>query len=416
MRTRTTGASFLAIPLWSVIAILSGCIALPDQKAAYEYEVPVETDDGWRTASLSDKGMKPGPLVSLMNLLNTREPHLIHSILIAKDGSLVFEEYFEGADLDLLDEDFFRGDSLNLTVRRLTGNDLHSCASVSKSVTSQLIGVSVDRGYVAGTNLTMMSFFPDYGEFRSPAKDQISVHDMLTMTTGLPFDENSYPITDPRNDAFRLYFSRDPVAFVLGRSVAHRPGTTYQYNSGTTVLLGEIIRRSTGQSVPSFAEEHLFSPLGISAYEWAELPEAPGVSHSAGGLYLRPRDMAKIGQLMLQDGVWNGRRILSSDWVHRSVMPEVPLPGQTFALGYGYQWKVGRFGGSNAFWAAGWGGQYIVVLPDIGVVFVQTGGRYGGETMPVTYDEIIVNHILPAIEAGSNAEAATRIGTLGVEE
>jgi CubicO group peptidase (beta-lactamase class C family) len=401
MRKRV-GPTYPVFPLvWLGLGLVSGCTILPSGRGGYEYTVPVEAGDGWRTASLFDQGMNPDPIVGLMNRLRRHEDHLIHSLLIVKDGALVFEEYFDGRDVDFFGEDLLLGDTLNLVERHFTRDDLHHCASVTKSVTSQVFGIAMDRGHISGTDATMFSFFPDYAYLRSPEKDQISVRDMLSMTSGLPFDENTYPIADDRNDAFQLYFSEDPIAFVLSQDVAYPPGTTYQYNSGTTVLLGEIIRRAAGESLTSYAEEHLFSPLGIHSYEWARMPEAPGVSYGAGGLYLRPRDMAKIGQLMLQDGAWAGRPVLSSEWVRRSVTEEIMVLDGGDAEGYGFQWKLGRFGGTDAYWAAGWGGQYIVVFPDQDLVFVQTGGRYSRENVPVRYNDIIENHILPAVDAGS---------------
>lgn len=377
------------------IAIVQACIT---QGSRYEYGIPVETNDGWKTASLAEKGIDAAPLISLMDLLKKQKGHLIHGILLAKDGALVFEEYFDGEDVDLFNEGLFRDKRLNLVPKRFTRDEFHYCASVTKSVTSQVFGIAVDQGYVSGVDGKMFEFFPDYAGYRSPEKDVISIHNMLSMTTGLPFDEQTYPIADPRNDAFQLFFNEDPVAFVLGKSPVHPPGTVYQYNSGTTVLLGEIIRRATGKSVSSFAEEHLFKPLEISSYAWAEMPGARGIAYTAGGLYLRPRDMAKIGQLMLQGGVWNGHRILSQDWVNQSVVKAISVSDGREVSGYGYQWRLGSFGGAEAFWAAGWGGQYIVVLPGQKAVFVQTGGRYGGEKVPVNYIEIIEDHILPAIE------------------
>lgn len=388
------------------LMVFCGCPRLPDLSDAYRYEVPSETGDGWPTASLSAKGMEPGPFVDLMNRLQQQEDHRIHSILVVRHGSLVFEEYFAGGDVDLRDERLLRGDTLNLVWKEFTRDVPHFCASVTKSVTSQLLGIAVDRGIIAGTDETMFSFFPDYAEYQSADKDRITLHHMLTMTAGLPFDENTHPIADDRNDARRLFFSDDPLAFTLGTSVVDEPGSTYRYNSGTTVLLGEIIRRASGMSVPAFAERHLFGPLRIRSYEWVGMAGAGEVTHSAGGLYLRPRDMAKIGQLMLDDGLWNGDRVLSSEWVRRSLTPEIATPGLGNQRGCGYQWRIGRFGGFDAYWAAGWGGQYVIVLPELDLVFVQTGGQYRGENIPVSHVEILEAHILPAVRRAPGREAA----------
>ncbi len=337
------------------------------------------------------------PFVRLMSRLHATDNHLIHSILVARDGALVFEVYFDGSDLNLFDENMLTSCTLCMEEKHFTRDELHYAASVTKSVTSVAVGIAMDRGYISGTDAPMVSFFPDYAHLRAPAKDRITVHHMLSMTSGLPFDETTYPVADPRNDAFQLFVTGDPVAFVLGEDVAHTPGTTYEYSSGTTVLLGEILRRSTGQRVPAFAEEHLFTPLGITSYRWAACLGAPDVTFASGGLYLRPRDMAKIGQLMLQDGVWSGRRVLSSRWVQRSVTMAIALMSRGRAYGYGYQWRLGRYGGFAAFYAAGWGGQYIVVLPELNIVFVQTGGRYAGESVPLSHDAIIEHYVLPAV-------------------
>lgn len=398
MKPRTAHAPCLTASAFLVVILCCTCVAGLTAEQGYEYTSPAATGDGWQTASLSDVGIDEAPIVRLIGALQRRDDHLIHSIVIVKGGLLSFEEYFDGGDVDMFGEDLRRDRRVIPVEKHFTRDELHYCASVAKSVISQLFGIALDQGHIPGTDATMFSFFPDYASQRSPEKDQISLHHMLTMTSGLPFEEEAYPIEDRRNDAFRLFFSADPVEFMLSRDVVHRPGSTYQYNSGTALLLGEIIQRTTGQSVPSYAEEHLFGPLQISSARWVQMPEAPEVTHTPGGLYLRPRDMAKIGQLMLQDGVWDGRRVLSSDWIRRSITPETSFSRRGVTRGYGYQWRTESIAGFDAFLAAGWGGQYIVVLPGLDLVYVQTGGQYGSERIPVGYREIIAEYIVPATE------------------
>ncbi len=399
MKIRGLRTDSRIVSLCWAIGVVCLCAAywVPGERNQYEYRVPVETGDGWRTASLVDMGMDTDPFVRLMNRLDATENHLIHSILVVIGGTLVFEEYFDGTDLNLFDEDMMVGCTLCFEEKHFTRDELHFTASVTKSVTAQVFGVAIDRGYISGTDATMVSFFPEYPHLVTPQKDQITVHHILSMTSGLPFDERTFPISDSRNDAFQLFVTDDPLAFMLGRDVAHPPGSTYQYNSGTTVLLGEIIRRAAGQSLPSFAEEHLFAPLGITSYQWADCLEAPDVSFASGGLYLRPRDMAKIGQLMLQDGVWNGHRVLSSDWVQRSVTKATDVTDGSGIDGYGYQWKLRRYRGLDAYYASGWGEQFVVVIPEEKLVYVQTSGRYGGERIPVLHDAVIEGYVIPAI-------------------
>ncbi len=380
----------------AALSCLGATVGFPTPTQAQEssYVVPVETDDGWSTAAPADVGLDTDLLTRLMRRLQGTENH-IHSILIVKDGYLVFEAYFDGSDPNLLDENLRIGGPLRFEPQRFGREVLHFTASVTKSVTSLLVGIAIDQGYIDGTDTPMFSFFPDYAHLRTPAKDSITVHHMLSMTTGLPFDQ-SYPATDPRNESHQLFLAEDPLGFALDRDVTYPPGTTYEYNSGTTDLLGEIVRRSTGQSVSAFAEEHLFGRLGITTYRWAATAMAPDVTFASGGLYLRPRDMAKIGQLMLQDGVWNGCQVVSSEWVRRSVaMATIGPSGRDY--GYGYQWRLARYGGIPAFRAVGWGGQYIVVLPELNIVFVETAGRYSSERVRIAHDRIIEQYVLPAM-------------------
>jgi CubicO group peptidase (beta-lactamase class C family) len=379
-----------------VLGVGLGVAGAASQEPPYEYTVPAETGDGWETASLADRSMDERLLVSLMNRLHRSAGNLIHGLLVVKGGALVFEEYFPGRDVDLSDPEILRGDTLNLVPVSFGREVLHHCASVTKSVTSQLFGIALGRGGIHDTDAPMFSFFPDYADLRSPAKDSITLHHMLSMTSGLPFDEESYPLTDPRNDARRLFLSKDPLAFMLAREPKSAPGSTYQYGSGTTVLLAEIIQRSTGTDLSAFAEEHLFRPLGISSYRWAPLQGDPDVPDGAGGLYLRPRDMAKLGQVMLQGGRWKGEEVLPADWVRRSVSPQITVPRRGSFRAYGYQWKLGLLGGHEAYWAAGWGGQYVVVFPDLDLVCVQTAGRYRGEHVPLDFEEILQAYVLPA--------------------
>ena len=179
--------------------------------------------------------------------------------------------------------------------------------------------------------------------------------------------------------------------------VIFTPGTAFEYNSGNTLILGEIVRKTSGLSLDDFAEEYLFSPLGITSYQWTHCRNAGEVTFASGGLYLRPRDMAKFGQLFLQDGVWEGNRIISSEWIEASVKESIPLPvsmrDRYHAYGYGYQWwlETYNYGNINAYSARGWGNQYIVILPEANMVVVVTGGAYDVDmfNVPVKYYDIV---------------------------
>jgi CubicO group peptidase (beta-lactamase class C family) len=202
------------------------------------------------------------------------------------------------------------------------------------------------------------------------------------MTSGIPWDE-SYPYTDARNDlGHMLFFSPDPVRYVLEKRLASRPGETFVYNSGTTNLLGEIVHRKTGILLAEYARENLFHPLGITSFEWVSFPASPKMAVASSLLYLKPRDMAKIGQLYLQEGSWDGKQIVSAEWVRESTAI-IAQPGWDFGpaftnTGYGYLWWRGKFtnGDTDTIFAAGWGGQFIFIMPKINTVVVTTGGNY----------------------------------------
>jgi len=214
------------------------------------------------------------------------------------------------------------------------------------------------------------------------------------MRSGLEWNEMEVPYDDTRNDLVQLFRVPDPIEYILSKPLVAEPGTTWYYNGGNTNLLGEAIRTATGQRMDAFAEQHLFAPLGITNYEWDHLNA--DTIHASGNLQLRPRDMTKFGLLYLNDGMWNGQRIVSQEWVEASTQRRA---SPSWGGGYGYQWwlRTYDFGSKvvDAFYAAGWGGQQISVFPDLDMVVVFTGGNYVGQ---VPVDEIITRFILPAVE------------------
>ncbi|UCF21004.1 MAG: serine hydrolase [Gemmatimonadota bacterium] len=363
-----------------IILLVFGCACddLFQSDQEYTYRVPQQTGDGWTTASLGDMGMDTVPFIELMNDLQRQDDHPVHGIVVAKDGRLVFEEYFPGEHLDLSN----LRDGYDLAYEDFDRNTLHCLASDSKSVTSILLGIAVDEGLIGGADETMFSFFPDYSGLSDAVKKQITLTHMLAMASGLPWNEG-YPYADPRNDLVAMINSEDPIGYVLSKSTVAAPGTRFIYNSGTTNLLGEVIRRTSGVTLSAFAEQHLFAPLGISSYEWYGFPNAPEMVVASSTLYLRPRDMAKIGQLYLDGGVWNGTRVVSENWVTASTSEVIDVstsesPAQGYLNGYGLQWWLGTFdtGDTDFYTAAGWGGQFIIVIPGHEMVVVITAGDF----------------------------------------
>lgn len=391
---------------------IAGAAKKPQDKAkdpppkTYSYRIPDQTDDGWKTASLTDVGMETEPLVDLMDQLLNRSDHLTHGILVIKDGKLVFEEYFTGSDLvvneDTLTQLVLPDGKYATNNMEFDRDTLHFQASVTKSFTSLLLGIALDKQLIPSINEKMFSFFPEYAALNKGRKADITIEHILSMSSGIPWNE-SFPYNDSRNSIYQLLAADDPLEYILGIDLFASPGQEFSYNSGTTVLLGEIIRRSAKTSVVNFAVEHLFAPLGITEFRIINLPNAEEVFFGSSGLYLRPRDMAKIGQLVLQGGLWENKRIISSEWIRESVTQAMGFPSshalQHFAEGYGYQWWLGTYDTKNAqaYMAAGFGGQFIVVFPEIEMVVVLTGGDWYGRSPILAYDFAINNYILAAV-------------------
>ena len=349
---------------------------------------PTSGAGDWKTTSPTEVQMNADLLDQAVKHIQDGTYQNIHSLLIVKDDQLVFEKYFPGYDFNYEDEQL-RGDYV-----RHDADTRHNLASVTKSFTSALVGIAIDQGKIPGVTASLFSFFPDHAVFSDPLKEKITLEDLLTMRGGFEWNEEEVPYSDPRNDLVMLFQVSDPVGYILSKPMVNEPGTAFYYNGGCTNLLSEIIRRTTGLRLDAFAEKHLFAPLGITSFEWDFIN--PDFIHASGNLYLRPRDLAKFGLLYLQGGLWEGKRLLSEEWVQASTTQQVELSGSE---GYGYQWwrKTYPMGDGEvlSFYAAGWGGQYIKVFPDLNMVIVFTGGNYAS---PDPVDEIITDYILPSVQ------------------
>jgi CubicO group peptidase (beta-lactamase class C family) len=272
--------------------------------------------------------------------------------------------------------------------------------SVSKSVTSALVGIAVGEGRIPGVDAKAMPFFADFGIPSDPRRDRMTIADILTMRTGIRWDEESTEYTDPRNNCAVMESKVDWVRYVLEQPMAEEPGRRFVYNSGATELLSYLLAKTTGKPADEYAKERLFEPLGISFY-WKRTPK--GLADTEGGLYLSSRDLAKIGYLYLHDGVWDGRRILPEGWVRDSTREWTKTNEPPY--GYGYQWWTlppaageRRAGGdaerregrppetSGAFLAWGYGGQLLIVVPDLDLLAVFTGWNiYGHPELDPAY-------------------------------
>jgi CubicO group peptidase (beta-lactamase class C family) len=271
---------------------------------------------------------------------------------------------------------------------------LHTMQSVSKSVTSALVGIALRRGEIPGVEVPVMPYFSDFKTRPDARRDRMTLRHVLTMTTGIEWDESSVSYTDPKNDCAAMEAADDWIQYVLDRPMAFEPGERYEYNSGATQLLSHLIARTTGKPADDYAKEHLFGPLGIE-YAWKRTPK--GLADTEGGLYLRPRDLAKLGYLYLRDGVWEGRRILPEGWVKDSTSLQVATGSPDW--GYGYKWWVlshREAEALTAFAARGYGGQYCIVVPGLDLVVVLTGWNIYDR--PAISPKLALDRVLGAIK------------------
>jgi CubicO group peptidase (beta-lactamase class C family) len=321
--------------------------------------MPENFKNGWETVS-QNAGILDSTLASdLLDRIRDQTYKNISSVVIVKSGKLAVEEYFPSRD---------------------QASKLQQLHSVTKSVTAILIGISIERGLIRGVDEKISAFFPEYAEtFASPDKARLRLKDFLSMSAGLAWDEWSYPYTDARNDAVQTRSSHDPIRYILEKPMSAEPGAKFVYNSGVSMGLGEIIHKVSGLRADKFAEQYLFEPLGISNYEWTKISN--DIVETGGGLFLYPRDLAKLGHLFLNGGRWQERQIISAEWIKESTTNQtgamkLPLWMQA-ADGYGYQWWLGSLKvGDEEFRfysARGRGGQYLAVVPDRQLVTVVTG-------------------------------------------
>jgi CubicO group peptidase (beta-lactamase class C family) len=362
-----------------------GFIPQMDRDDPYIYLKPVEDDDGWRTASLKDVGLNVKPISELIRKIlhvdPADNPLNIQSLLIARYGKLVLEEYFYGFDEDRL----------------------HDMRSASKTFAPFLVGVARDCGAKIDIDASAYAQFPEYKEFANsdPHKKEITVRDLMTMTSGLACDDNDE--NSPGNEDIMQQQTAQPdwYKYTLDLPMARDPGGDQAvYCSAGINLLGGIVRNATHTWLPDFFYENVAKPLQIKTYHWNLMPSGDG--YAGGGLYLRPRDQLKLGQLYLNGGVWNGKRVVSKDWVGKSISRQSTF-GKTLGADhdYGYGWHLYHFEVGDhryrAYAAGGNGGQIVMVIPDLDLVVGFTGGAYGEFAKWYKWQtELVPQFIIPA--------------------
>jgi CubicO group peptidase (beta-lactamase class C family) len=350
---------------------------------------PASIGDGWPTATPESAGLDGERLCGIAARLKETQAN-VHAVVIVRHGKLVFEQYFPGYD-----EPWGMGEGRH----DFDATTKHDMRSASKSVVSLLVGIAIDRELIKSADEPVVKFFPDYSALKTAGWDNITLRHLLTMSSGMQWDENR-AWKDPQNDEPHLSNEADPFRYVLSKPIAAPPDIVWNYNGGGTDLLGNIIERVSGKSLEAFAREALFTPLGISDWEWMRYRNEHIAA--AAGLRLRPRDAAKIGQLVLNKGAWGGKQIVSPEWIEQSVRPRFQAIGYFSGLFfYGQQWWMGRSIAQEkeVKWIAamGSGGQRIFIVPDRDLVVMTTSGLYFQPRQGDGALDMMANFILPSI-------------------
>ncbi len=342
---------------------------------------------GWPTTTPRAVGLNAAVLDSIDAEITSGRYGYVDRMLVIRRGRIAYDKSYQH------DYDRVYGDSARargpLNAHDLTGpynyyaawwhpyyqrGDLHTLQSVTKTITSVVIGTAVTRGEFPSLDTPMLSFF-DTTKIQNidDRKRRITIRHLLTMTDGFDWREN-LPYTDPKNTTVAMEGSYDWIKFTLDQPMAREPGELWNYNSGASELLAHIFRRATQTDIEEYAARHLFAPLGIERWFWKRTPA--GLVDTEGGLYLEARDLAKIWYLFVKNGTWDGKQVLSPDWVRSSVAPAKAVASAPNAPRYGYKWWLYRNprDSTRFIWAgSGFGGQMPLAISEDDMVVVFNG-------------------------------------------
>ena len=343
------------------------------------------TESTWPSAKPEAVGLSAAKLKEMEEAIRKEEFKKITSILVARHGQLVYEQYFEG-----------------------DAETLRDTRSATKTITGMLIGIAIDRKLIANAQTPVIPYFPEKQPLQNPdpRKNRITIEDFLTMSSILECDDwNDFS----RGNEERMYLIEDWVQFTLDlpvrgfMSIAKKPedspyGRAFSYCTAGASTLGALLQKAARQPVPDFAKQSLFDPLGITRVQWVLSPM--GIAQTGGGLRLRSQDLLKLGQLYLSAGKsQQGKQIVSEEWVKTSIAPHAQIDDHTT---YGYLWWRKPFQSAAAahpaYYMSGNGGNKVAVFPDLDMVVVLTSTNYSTRGMHEQTDKLLTQYILPTVE------------------
>ena len=340
-----------------------------------------DRDHDWSRVTLDDSGFDIERMQRLTERLESGAHPNIHTVLIEQNARLVYEKYLSGEDQNW---------GTSIGYREFDVDSLHDLRSISKSVTSLLLGIALGEDFEAALSRPIGDYFPELAGELAAGVEQVTLYHVLTMTAGFEWNEMEVTYASFNNDARRMYSVPDPVRFALGKPLISKPGERWYYNGGMTVVLAAVVERVSGQPFLEFARERLALPLDIGEEEaiwrgrgiWSERPGLPSASS---GLRATARSLAKVGVMVLDNGRWKGEQVVPRKWIELSTQRHTE---QTFPIwsfdgiyGYGYQWWQGNFGGEygefSAITGVGYGGQRLFIVPERDLVVTIFAGNYG---------------------------------------
>ena len=365
-----------------VTSALTLLLAVSNQVVSAEKKSIISwPQEHWAVSTPQQEGVDEQGITSLVKEISTGTYGSVDHLIITRNGRIIADHQYS-VDYD---EILANSDTPNTKGSKsipvqfnyddtswhpfFDGTNLHTLQSVTKSVTSLAFGIAIDKGLIKGVEQPIYPYFTKYKyDLTDPRKSEITIEDLLTMRTGIDwYTEGGYE--NNLHSTIIMENSNNWLQYILDRPMDRKPGTLYEYNDGSSVLLGKVLSEATGMRADKWTEQNLFKPIGINQHKWKLTPK--GEADTEGGLYLSNYDLARVGYLFLRKGQWEDKQVVSEQWINQSVtraVKDISPDNNRVSPGYGYQWYILEKNGALIYLGSGYGGQYLIVAPDVDIV------------------------------------------------